>query len=80
MAPFAPLLRPATFPPIHAPNNLPIMPLLPRNHPWGFDAPHVANVPMPAWDSAPTLGWDKPPIGGRGDLFSQFFGIGTLLD
>jgi hypothetical protein len=33
-----------------------------------------------AWDSAPTVGWEKPPIASIKRHFPQFSGIGTLLD
>jgi hypothetical protein len=36
--------------------------------------------PTDAWDSPPTLGWENPPVAGQPDSFSQFSGIGTLLD
>jgi hypothetical protein len=45
-----------------------------------FDALQVANVPMPAWDLPPTLGWENSPATLASRRFSQFSGIGTLLD
>ena len=36
--------------------------------------------PIPAWDSAPTLGWEIPQSWSQLNSFSQFCGIGTLLD
>jgi len=36
--------------------------------------------PIGAWEFAPTLGWETPLFASLSASFSQFSGIGTLLD
>jgi hypothetical protein len=36
--------------------------------------------PTEAWDYAPTVGWQNPPLDPLGEFFWRFSGIGTLLD
>jgi hypothetical protein len=81
MAPLALSFFPAILSPIHAPASLPSIIRTPFDMDLGvFDALQVANVPMPAWDLPPTLGWENSPATLASRRFSQFSGIGTLLD
>jgi hypothetical protein len=73
MAPFAPLFRPATFSPSHAPASLPSITNTPSQIARGFDAHGVANVPNRALGFATNSWLGKSTIDAPVQVFLAVF-------
>jgi len=80
IAPFAPRFGPAIFSPRNAPASLPSISRTPVEQ-LGVSTHRAWRMfPTEVWDLTPTLGWDFSPEDKFNRYFSQFSGIGTLLD